>query len=358
MSETTTTEESPLQLLIKDSFREYEQVQVELKEIDVLIQQSTGEVEKLARRHAQATNTLRHIQANIESMPREDIQEAYSTVQDAQQRLFTMRGQLEKLQSDQKNMERYAALLRRIAEVGGLGGPAGAGAGAPGLSEDQPIIVRVVEALETERRRLSRAMHDGPAQSMTNFILQTEICQRLFNSDRQRAEQELIGLKGAATDTFQRIRDFVFELRPMMLDDLGLVPTLRRYAEMFKNKYNIPVEVTIIGKDRRLNPHVEVAIFRIVQELLNNIRDHAQATQARITVEIEDDGVRAIVDDNGAGFSVDDALAEARQKGTVGLSTMFERVEMLGGSLDIDSKPGQGTHVVVSIPSVEEQTLV
>jgi two-component system sensor histidine kinase DegS len=340
MSEPTATDESPLQLLIKDSLREFEQVQVELKEIDVLIQQSTGEVEKLARRHAQATNTLRHIQANIESMPREDIQEAYATVQDAQQRLFTMRGQLEKLQSDQKNMERYAA-----------------GAGAPGLSEDQPMIVRVVEALETERRRLSRSMHDGPAQSMTNFILQTEICQRLFNSDRQRAEQELIALKGAATDTFQRIRDFVFELRPMMLDDLGLVPTLRRYAEMFKNKYGIPVEVTIVGKDRRLNPHVEVAVFRIVQELLNNIRDHAQATQARITLEIEDDGVRAIVDDNGAGFSVDDALAEARQKGTVGLSTMFERVEMLGGRLDIDSKPGQGTHVIVSIPSLEEQAL-
>jgi two-component system sensor histidine kinase DegS len=214
--------------------------------------------------------------------------------------------------------------------------------------------VRVVEALEAERRRLSRSMHDGPAQSMTNFILQTEICQRLFEGDPEQAQAELVGLKSAATDTFQRIRDFIFELRPMMLDDLGLVPTLRRYAEMFKAKNNIPIEVTVVGKDRRLPPHVEVAAFRIVQELLNNIRDHAQATQARVTVEIEDDGVRAVVDDNGAGFNVEEALAAARQQRTVGLSTMQERVEMLGGTLEIDSKPGQGTHVTIAIPITEE----
>lgn len=355
MGDTNLTYESPLQQLVKDSLREFEQLQVELKEIDVLIQQSTGEVEKLARRHAQATSSLRHVESNLESMPREDIKAAYAAVQDAQQRLFTMRGQLEKLQSDQKNMERHAALLRRVAELGGSGGAGALGTAASKL--EQPTVVRVVDALETERRRLSRALHDGPAQSMTNFILQAEICQRLFNSDHQRAEQELIALKSASTDTFQRIRDFVFELRPMMLDDLGLVPTLRRYAEMFKTKHGIPVEVTIVGKDRRVEPQVEVAVFRIVQELLNNIRDHSEATQARITLEIEDDGVRAIVYDNGAGFNVDDALAEARKKGTVGLNTLFERVEMLRGRLDIDSKPGQGTQVLVTLPSQEEQTL-
>ncbi len=344
-------EESPLELLLQDSRKEYEQAQIELKEVDVLIQQSTGEVEKLARRHAQATSSLRHIQANLDTMPREDIRDAYGATQDAQQRLFTMRGQLEKLQSDQRNKERYLALLRRLLEAGD--GPVGQeiGADGRGIKSDQPIIVRVVEAQEAERRRLSRAMHDGPAQSMTNFILQTEICQRLFQSNPVRAEEELVGLKSAATDTFQRIRDFIFELRPMMLDDLGLVPTLRRYAEMFRDKNNIPIEVTIVGKDRRLDSYVEVTVFRMVQELLNNIRDHAQSTQARITVEIEDDGVRAVIDDNGTGFNVDEALAVARQRGTVGLSTMFERVEMLEGTLEIDSKPGKGTHVVVSIPT-------
>ncbi len=334
-----------------DARKEFEQVQREIKEIDVLIQQSTGEVEKLARRHAQATNHLRHIQTNLETVPREDIREAYDAVQDAQQRLFTMRGQLEKLQSDQKNMERYMKLLHRFLEVTegpmeSAGGPAGSG-----LDGAQAIVVRIVEAQELERRRLSRAMHDGPAQSITNFILQTEICQRLFENDADRARSELVGLKSAATDTFQQIRDFIFELRPMMLDDLGVIPTLRRYAERFREKHSIPIEVTIVGKDRRLEPHIEVTVFRIVQELLNNVRDHAQATQARITVEVEEDWVRAVVDDNGSGFNVDEAVLAARQRKTVGLNTMFERVEMLGGTLEIDSKPGQGTHVVVTIPT-------
>lgn len=355
MTKSSAGDESPLQMLIEDSRREYEQVQLELKEIDVLIQQSTGEVEKLARRHAQATNHMRHIQTNLETVPREDIRDAFNAVQDAQQRLFTMRGQLEKLQSDQKNMERYMTLLRRFLDIaeGAVGGPI-AGPIGKSTSSDQPIIVRVVEAQEAERRRLSRAMHDGPAQSMTNFILQTEICQRLFDSEPEQAQSELVALKGAATDTFQRIRDFIFELRPMMLDDLGLVPTLRRYAENFKTKNNIPIEVTISGKDRRLNPYIEVTVFRIVQELLNNIRDHAQASQARINVELDDDGVRVVVDDNGAGFDVDEGLTAARQRRTVGLSTMQERVEMLGGTLQIDSKPGHGTHVVVVVPAKEE----
>jgi two-component system sensor histidine kinase DegS len=343
-------DETPFQILISDCRRDLDTVQRELKEIDMLIQQSTGEVEKLARRHSHATNHLRHIQSNLETVPRNDIRDAYDAVQDAQQRLFTMRGQLEKLQSDQRNTERYGAVLRRVLEV--LGAEVEPEVGEPGrkVPADQPVVVRVIEAQEGERRRLSRAMHDGPAQSMTNFILQAEICQRLFGSDPERASAELVQLKTASTDTFQQIRDFIFELRPMMLDDLGLVPTVRRYAEMYREKNRLPIEVTLLGKDRRLEPYLEITVFRIIQELLNNVRDHAQASQVRVTVELEDRWVRAAVEDNGVGFNVDETLVAARQKQTLGLSTMYERVEMLGGKLEIESKPGQGTRVVVDIP--------
>jgi two-component system sensor histidine kinase DegS len=347
-------EESTQQLVVAESRKEYDQIQRELKEIDVLIQQSTGEVEKLARRNAQATNQLRHIQSNLDTVPREDIQESYDSVLDAQQRLFTMRGQLEKLQSDQKNMERYMSLLKRYLDVVETQMPGSGAGGGRVRSSEQNTIVRVVEAQEAERRRLSRAMHDGPAQSMTNFILQSEICQRLFETDPSRARTELVALKGAATDTFQQIRDFIFELRPMMLDDLGLVPTVRRYAERFREKHGLAIEVSIVGKDRRLEPHVEITVFRIVQELLNNVRDHSQASQARLTVEIDDDQVRAAVDDNGTGFNVEEVLSGSAQSHAVGLNTMYERVEMLGGTLDIQSTPGQGTHVEVIIPALGE----
>jgi two-component system sensor histidine kinase DegS len=347
-------EESTQQLIVAESRKEYDQIQRELKEIDVLIQQSTGEVEKLARRNAQTTNQLRHIQSNLDTVPREDIREAYDAVLDAQQRLFTMRGQLEKLQSDQKNMERYMGLLRRYLDVMETQGPGGGGGGVRTRSTEQNTVVRVVEAQEAERRRLSGAMHDGPAQSMTNFILQAEICQRLFETDAARARTELVALKGAATDTFQQIRDFIFELRPMMLDDLGLVPTVRRYAERFKEKHGLAIEVSIVGKDRRLEPHVEITVFRIVQELLNNVRDHAQASQARLTIEIDDDRVRAAVDDNGTGFSVEEVLASAGHTDGLGLNTMYERVEMLGGALNIESTLGQGTQVEVIVPTVSD----
>ena len=87
-------------------------------------------------------------------------------------------------------------------------------------------------------------MHDGPAQALSNFILQTEIAMRLFDIDQEKARQELITLKNSATSAFQQVRDFVFELRPMMLDDLGLVPTLKRYVEAFKEQTNTSVRLT------------------------------------------------------------------------------------------------------------------
>src|SRR5205823_5117940 len=145
-----------------------------------------------------------------------------------------------------------------------------------------PVIVRIVEAQEAERQRLTRQMHDGPAQSLTNFILQAEICQRLFDMDPSRARTELVGLKGAATTTFQKIRDFMFELRPMMLDDLGLVPTVRRYLDSFETKTGVQTELSLTGSERRLPPHTEVTVFRAVQELLTNIRNHAQATRVGV----------------------------------------------------------------------------
>ena len=95
-------------------------------------------------------------------------------------------------------------------------------------------------------------MHDGPAQALSNFILQTEIALRLFDMDQEKAREELVNLKNTATSAFQQVRDFVFELRPMMLDDLGLVPTLKRYVEAFKEQTNTNVRLAVSGVERRL----------------------------------------------------------------------------------------------------------
>ncbi|HEY4689842.1 MAG TPA: ATP-binding protein [Anaerolineae bacterium] len=328
---------------------EHEQAQRELKEIDLLIQQTSAEVDRLAQRNAQATNRVKQMEINIDTVPRADLQGAYTEAQDAQKRLFMMRGQLEKLQSDQQNLSRLTNWLRRS-----LDGLSGASGGAAGVREDgsedgsnQPAIVRIIETQEQERQRLVRQLHDGPAQSLTNLILQAEICERLFDHDPKRARSELTNLKTAVTGTFQKVRDFMFDLRPMMLDDLGLVPTLKRYVDSFGEKSGVPISLTVTGSERRFTGYKEMALFRIVQDLLSNVRQHAHATRAQVLLDLTEDAVRVTVEDNGSGFDMNEVLTAKRG---IGLSTLRERVEMMGGQVQIDSAPSRGTKVSLVIP--------
>jgi two-component system sensor histidine kinase DegS len=342
-------DKTPFEELVEKSRKEYEQVQLELREIDVLIKQSTGEVEKLVQRNAQITNRLRQMEATFDTVPREDIREIYTAAQDAQKRLFMMRGQLEKLQSDQKNLQRYANQLRQLLEVA-EGAPLKQVSGLGGSGAAQPAIVRVVEAQEHERQYLVQQMHDGPAQALTNLILQAEICERLFDKDAHRARSELANLREAVTATFQKVRNFMFDLRPMMLDDLGLIPTLKKYIEGFQEKSGIPTNLTITGKERRLAPYNEVTIFRVIQELVTNARDHAHCTSIEVSLDMDEEWVRASVEDNGTGFDVDEVMQAAAEHKTVGLVTLRERVEMLGGQLQLDSGIGRGTKISLEIP--------
>ena len=341
---------TPLQSFIEDTYKDYEKTQRELKEIDILIKQSAAEVERWAQRNAQVTNDARQLQTNLETVPREYIIEKHEALTNTQQRLFTMRGQLEKLQSDQKNLERLAEFQRRLLEstegmdMGGTNRPVT-------NHRDQSNVIRVIQTQESERQSLVRRMHDGPASSLSNFILQAEICQRFFDTNPDRARAELNVLKGAAAATFGAVKDFIFDLRPMMLDDLGVVPTLRRYCEAFQEKSNIPVTITITGTERRLESYIEVTIFRTVQEFLNNARVHAQATQVQVLVDLAPEQVVVVVEDNGSGFNVDEAF---NSRDTLGLTTLRERIEMLGGQLDIQSSLGQGARAEFSIPTEAE----
>lgn len=329
---------------------DYEQVQRELREIDILIKQSAAEVERHAQRNAQVSSYVRQLEPNFETTPRSDIKEAYEALLNAQQRLFTMRGQLEKLQSDQRNLGRLSELQRQMVEL--LEGEdivAHTTQQKPGLRSDASNVIRIIQTQETERQSLVRRMHDGPASSLSNFILQAEICQRFFESDPQRARVELNALKDAAAGTFGAVKDFIFDLRPMMLDDLGVVPTLRRYIESVQEKSNLPVSITVTGTERRLEGHIEVTIFRAVQELLNNARNHAQASQIQVTLDIAPESVTVVVEDNGIGFNVEETM-DKTARDTIGLSTLRDRIEMLNGSLRIQSGKGRGTRAEFSIP--------
>jgi two-component system sensor histidine kinase DegS len=207
-------------------------------------------------------------------------------------------------------------------------------------------IEMIVKAQEAERQRLSRQMHDGPAQALSNFILQTEIAMRLLDADPAQAKDELGNLKMSAMNTFQKVRNFIFELRPMMLDDLGLVPTIRKYVDAFKEQTALDVNLTLTGNERRLEPYIEVMMFRAIQELLGNAARHSQATLIKVQLDMGNEALRVSVDDNGKGFDT----AQLQEGTSLGLKLIRERAEMLGGNFDIDSSAGKGTRVSFSVP--------
>jgi two-component system sensor histidine kinase DegS len=321
---------------------ELEETQRALKEVALMIEQSQGEVEKLTQRNTAITAHLQQIQSQTGQLPIEEVRTTYETAINAQQRLFVMRGRLEKLQSDKLHLERYKALLERMNDSTGQWGRAPqAAAGGNVASVDM-----LIEAQEAERQRLSRLMHDGPAQALSNFILQTEIAMRLMDVDPDQVREELGNLKVSAISTFQKVRNFIFELRPMMLDDIGLLPTIQRYTAAFKEQTGLEVDLTVTGNERRLEAPLEVMIFRALQELLGNVARHSQASVVKVHVELDEGRIRVSVDDNGKGFDPQ----TLQQAHSLGLKLIQERVEMLGGTFEIDSAPGKGARIAFSIP--------
>jgi len=344
MTDNKTDGSSPLGIFKKEVKTESDQTDRELEEITLMLEQSQLEVNKLAQKNTSATARLQQIHNQFDSMPREDIRIAYDEALDAQQRLFVMRGQLEKLQSDQHHLRRLKGYLVKISET--LTSPEQQKHGGVAKG-DFSTVEAIIQAQEAERQRLSRQMHDGPAQALSNFILQTEIAVRLFDIDQEKAREELAVLKEAATSSFQKVRDFVFELRPMMLDDLGLVPTLKRYMEAFKEQTNANVRLSVSGVERRLESYIEVIIFRSIQELMGFAVRQSQANQITVQMDILDSHLKITVEDNGKGVDEETVL----EGSGMGIKVIKERVEMLGGFLEIDSQPGKGCQIVFQVPA-------
>lgn len=346
----STSTDNPWDEFQKEIESEYEQAQRSLREVTLMLEQSQGELSKLTQRNATITAHLQQVQSQLDTIPRQDIRMAYSAALEVQQRLLMMRGQLDKLQNDQESLQRYVNVLEKMRGFISSDMPRGkSGRGAGGSAS----LEMVINAQETERQRLSRQMHDGPAQALSNFIVQTEIANRLLDIDPKRAKDELDNLKNSAMNTFKEVRTFIFELRPMMLDDLGLFPTVRRYVDNFKEQTGAEVNLTLKGSERRLESYLEVMIFRALQELMGNAYRHNEdsPTKPQINIQISmDENVTKIgVSDNGKGFDP----SALQSKNGLGLKLIRERVELLGGYLDVDSDIGKGARITFQVPTLE-----
>ncbi len=201
---------------------------------------------------------------------------------------------------------------------------------------------RIVEAQELERRRLARELHDQTGQELTSVLLGLKAVGEAKNDDEH--AEALAAVREQVLETLHDVRRLAVELRPKALDDFGLTPALERLRDTFSQQTGMRVELeSRIGE--RLPADVETALYRIVQEALTNIVKHAQASTISIVLAHQAGAVTALIEDDGRGFSRDDAGGDG-----LGLLGMGERLALLGGKLKIESSPGAGTTIVAEVP--------
>jgi two-component system sensor histidine kinase DegS len=242
----------------------------ELTEIAMLVAQAQSEATRHEQRRIQTTEKL----ASGTNLPVADVAALNTQLVSLTRRAAVMEAQVDVLEGKRKTLGRYRDSLLEIAErYGGLqaadvGSAGGAGRLAAGDGADSPMSRIVLNAQEDLRREIARAMHDGPAQSLTNIVLQAQIVERLLGHDQEGARGELRLLVSMVQQTLDATKTFIFDVRPMVLDDLGLVPTLRRAARERGRRAGIAVEFDSVGADRRIAVDLESSLFRIIDEAL------------------------------------------------------------------------------------------
>ncbi|MGG3561146.1 PAS domain-containing protein [Neobacillus rhizosphaerae] len=203
--------------------------------------------------------------------------------------------------------------------------------------ELQKMMTTIIDVQEEERKRFSRNLHDGIGQNLYSHLI--TINRLMAELDHPLLQQ----MQKEATQLIEEIREISWELRPSVLDDLGLVPAIRSFLSRFSDHYNIDVYFDCV-LNRRLNINIELTIYRIIQEALTNIRKYAEVSEAKVTIREMDDHIRVMIEDQGVGFDMNN-----RSSG-VGHFSMDERARSVHGDLTIVSSPGKGTKIILEAP--------
>jgi PAS domain S-box-containing protein len=224
-----------------------------------------------------------------------------------------------------------------------------------GHSNEQSKIFhrRISDAQEKERKYLSRELHDELGQALTAIALELAMIEKeLPLAIESKIKERLAGLKMLVDEVDESVSEIALDLRPSMLDDLGLLPTLRWYVNRFTRRTNIEVEMNVSGLEERLPQELATTLYRVSQEALTNISKHAQADKIIITLEFQELSITLNIEDDGRGFDVEKATTQEVQVKNLGLLGMAERVSALEGFLEIQSQPEQGTRLSIEIPRV------
>ncbi|MFU0801455.1 MAG: sensor histidine kinase [Xylanivirga thermophila] len=352
--------------IAEDSRNEWERLENNLKCVQEKVVRTIEETEKLEFLEQESRKHLMVVSKNFDQYSENDIKDAYETTRDLQIQLALKREQEQQYIQQRTEIELQIRRIKNTMEraeylVGHVAAAMNYLSNTlinisdtlQDLQDKEMLGVKVIMAQEEERQRVARDIHDGLAQSLSNIVLRCEICEKLFTMDITRAGNEIKEIKQLVRDSLKEIRRIIFDLRPMSLDDLGLVHTLQQYVDNYSRESEIKVIVDCYDEEQHIDSVIEVAVFRIIQEALNNIQKYSQATRAIIKLVIQDNMLVGTIVDNGTGFDVPSVLKMRPQnayEGGFGIIGMKQRAQLLKGKLDIESQPNKGTIITFEIP--------
>lgn len=347
---------------------ECKRLEKELELIQVKLTEKMSEVERVEKLNKKHRTSLANKSEHFERFNEGEIQEAYDLANETRIILLLKREEEKNLLEKRKEIEirlknsydiyKKAENINKQITVATeylMGNAGNISETVDQLSQKHDLGIKIIEAQEEERLRVSRDIHDGPAQSLANVIVKAELCEKLLDVDREKSKNELKNLKSIVRTTLKDVRKIIYDLRPMSLDDLGLMPTLERYIHVFEEDTKIKVDFKSYGSFNGLEAAVQIVTFRVIQEALNNIRKHSKATFAQIIIDKSISKLNISIVDDGIGFNPIDSKSGFKNISSgFGLISIKERVEILNGEFNIVSSLNFGTKINISIPLDEE----
>ena len=358
--------------IAENARKDCKRLEAELKELQENVTALIKAVETIEGDLKESKRKLMLVNKNYTNYSQEELKDAYEKAdilrvqlavkREQEQQYIRRRNELEvRIKESYKTIQKAENLITHVgAALGYLTGDLlEISTQLEDIQQRQLLGLKIIKAQEDERQRVARDIHDGPAQLMSNVVLKAEICERMIDVDLEKAREELRNLKKIVRDSLQDVRKIIYNLRPMSLDDLGLVPTLQRFLLIFQEDTGISVSFKTRGTCDDMKSVVALTVFRIVQEATNNITKHARCDSVLITLEFNDKGLKLNIFDNGQGFDLEKLKAKNDDMSSgFGLYSMRERIELLGGTFNIISEPGKGTRLNISIPFVQEEGVV
>lgn len=353
--------------IAENARKEMERSKQELARIKAETSEIIRQVDQMEIINKKARIRLLEVSRDFDFYTEQQIKDAYEKAEETLLKLTVLREKEEVLRKQRDEFERRLANMEKtvrkaenlVSQVGVvldflLGSLNDLSSQMEDLQQKRQLGIRIIQAQEEERKRVAREIHDGPAQSIANVVFRAEYAERLMETDARSAKEELKNLKTQVRHTLHDIRKIIFDLRPMTLDDLGLIPTLRRFTDKYIESTDIKVDLMVIGSERRLPQSVEVTVFRIIQEALNNVHKHSKSRNAKIKIEFQHGHLNFVIEDYGVGFNLDKVMETSSERESYGLLSLTERADLIGGQLRIITAPGEGTKILAKIPFREE----